>query len=497
MPFVLVIDSDPTFSAVLEDHMRVAGHRTRSEREAMAGLAAATETPADLVVVDRDLPLISGLEIVRRLRSQAETRAVPIIVLSAREDRADRLTVLRAGADDILDRSVDFEELELRANRLLGHRPAAVPVLDGDLESHPLNELLQFVRHADKTGRLTLRTAKGSGEAWLDEGHLAAARWQRLRGREAMIAMLEIRKGRFRFETLPLPEGLEADHYPLHGLIFHAAWIEDELTMRRAHVPPTGAALEAHGGDIVPPRELGSLPITPVHEHIRAFPGSRIYDLIERIDEPPGHLRLAAAWLIEQGAVAIVEPTAVSPSTSEISGTLLLQVTLAQVLSSARHAGFDTRALPFLVAVDRASWPSLRQAIQGAPGYLRSTELQNLVSQVEETRAGSVLFETDVGKLSLHVQVLDADRRAPIETIVPLCATVLLWLAETPLPPGVRETIERLEAHREPAGGLAVATGSDVEAALQPLLREGGKWRSSRRAPKSLVGVLRLLEPSR
>ncbi|RMH16392.1 MAG: response regulator [Acidobacteria bacterium] len=500
MSTILVVENDSVFAAVLEDHLRVAGHRVLIADEGARAVSLAGEEAVDLVVLERSLPAVSGIEVVRALRAEPETHAVPILMLSEHKDRADRVAALRAGADDYLHKPVDLEELALRVNRLLGHRPAAAPVLAGDVASHPLNELLQYVHLAGKSGRLVVRAGdRGDGEARIRRGKLIAARWRGLRGKDAVLAMLGLDRGRFRFESEEENGGgpTPAENVlPLHDLLLHASWIEDELAARRQHLPATGAPLRARAA--APPEieaPFRDLPIERIFHRVAAQPGLRLYDLIGDQAEAPMSTRLAVAWLIEQGALAIEDPAAAKAlSTSEITDSMLFELTVTSLLVAAQNAGFDAKGLPFLLAIEPGAWPTFKQVVQGVPGYLKNEPLRTLVEKLDKRQAGSAVFVTEVGKLSLHAQILAGEGGSAIASIVSVCGGVLVWLDEAETDT-IEDLIQRLEASQGAARGILVAATAGALAKAEALAAGTKRWRVSRHAPKSLLGVLRLLHP--
>jgi two-component system phosphate regulon response regulator PhoB len=96
-----------------------------------AELQIAEETP-DLVILDWMLPSVSGLEICRRLRSRQETRAIPVLMLTARGEEADRIRGLSTGADDYVVKPFSVPELMARVRALLRR---AAPERTADLLS--------------------------------------------------------------------------------------------------------------------------------------------------------------------------------------------------------------------------------------------------------------------------------------------------------------------------------------------------------------------------
>jgi DNA-binding response OmpR family regulator len=113
---VLVVEDDPTVREVASGYLRSAGLIVDEAVDGFAALAVAERTPPDLVVLDRMLPGIDGLEVARRLRSR---RIVPIILLTALGSTDDRIEGLEAGADDYLAKPFSPRELVLRAQSIL------------------------------------------------------------------------------------------------------------------------------------------------------------------------------------------------------------------------------------------------------------------------------------------------------------------------------------------------------------------------------------------
>ena len=134
---MLVVDDDPTVSDVVRRYLEQDGFRVRLASDGLAALAAvAAETP-DLVVLDLMLGGIDGLEVCRRLRRQLPT--LPVVMLTALGEEADRVLGLEVGADDYVTKPFSPRELVLRVRSVLRRAaPKAVderPVLlrDGDL----------------------------------------------------------------------------------------------------------------------------------------------------------------------------------------------------------------------------------------------------------------------------------------------------------------------------------------------------------------------------
>src|SRR2546430_11248614 len=114
---ILVVDDDPTVSDVVRRYLERAGYTVTLSADGHDALAAYERHRPDLVVLDLMLPGIDGLEVCRRLRSSAT--GVPIVMLTALGEEADRVLGLQLGADDYVTKPFSPRELVLRVQSVL------------------------------------------------------------------------------------------------------------------------------------------------------------------------------------------------------------------------------------------------------------------------------------------------------------------------------------------------------------------------------------------
>ena len=125
---ILVVDDDPTVSDVVRRYLERAGYAVTLSADGHDALAAYERNRPDLVVLDLMLPGLDGLEVCRRLRSSAS--GVPIVMLTALGEEADRVLGLQLGADDYVTKPFSPRELVLRVQSVLRRasvRPDPVP----------------------------------------------------------------------------------------------------------------------------------------------------------------------------------------------------------------------------------------------------------------------------------------------------------------------------------------------------------------------------------
>ncbi|MEV0183394.1 response regulator transcription factor [Streptomyces sp. NPDC050625] len=122
---VLVVDDDAAIRRSLERGLRLSGFAVRTAPDGLGALAAVADGQPDVLVLDVSMPGMSGIEVCARLR--ADGRDLPVLMLSALDETADRIAGLQAGGDDYLVKPFALQELVLRLRALLRRRPPAVP----------------------------------------------------------------------------------------------------------------------------------------------------------------------------------------------------------------------------------------------------------------------------------------------------------------------------------------------------------------------------------
>lgn len=131
---ILVIEDDSAAAEYVAKGLREAGHTPDLAGNGRDGLFMATTETYDLVILDRMLPEMDGLTILRTMR--ASDISTPVLVLSALGDVDERVAGLQAGGDDYLTKPYAFAELLARAEALLRRRVADAPTTElrvGDL----------------------------------------------------------------------------------------------------------------------------------------------------------------------------------------------------------------------------------------------------------------------------------------------------------------------------------------------------------------------------
>jgi DNA-binding response OmpR family regulator len=148
-PKILIVEDDLDVADMLNAYFRVQGYDSHAVNWGEDGFRAAQTTDPDLIILDIRLPDIDGFEVARRLRTTRKTQSIPIIFLTEKRDRNDRLQGLELGADDYITKPFDVQELRLRVRNALkrAHQDTLTnPVTglpDGALVEEKLRECVQ------------------------------------------------------------------------------------------------------------------------------------------------------------------------------------------------------------------------------------------------------------------------------------------------------------------------------------------------------------------
>ena len=174
MPRILLIEDDARLAALVQEYLGEAGFRVSVAGSGAAGLEKLAREPVDALVLDLMLPDMDGLDLCRRLRAQSD---VPLLMLTARGEAADRVVGLELGADDYLPKPFEPRELlarlrailrrgrgaagapPLRFGRLEIDRDARAVRLDGEEKALTGYQFTLLVALAENAGRVLSREA--------------------------------------------------------------------------------------------------------------------------------------------------------------------------------------------------------------------------------------------------------------------------------------------------------------------------------------------------
>ncbi len=153
VPTVLLVEDEPAQREVLAYNLQAEGFRVVQASNGEDALLLVAEENPDVIILDWMMPNLSGIEVCRRLKTAPETRAIPIIMLSARGEELDKIRGLETGADDYVVKPYSLLELMSRARvQLRRVRPATVGIvlthadISMDTETHRVSRAGQEVK---------------------------------------------------------------------------------------------------------------------------------------------------------------------------------------------------------------------------------------------------------------------------------------------------------------------------------------------------------------
>lgn len=147
---LLIVEDDLDLSEMLNAYFRVQGYEVRSAAWGEEAVRLCQQAPPDLLVLDIRLPDIDGYEVCRRLRAHRRTKDVPIVFLTEKRGRGDKLSGLELGVVDYITKPFDIQELRLRVRNAL-QRAAQTAVIN------PVTSLPESAAVDDKLASLMTR----------------------------------------------------------------------------------------------------------------------------------------------------------------------------------------------------------------------------------------------------------------------------------------------------------------------------------------------------
>lgn len=228
---IVVADSSTRLLERLSTALDNAGFSVATATNGMEALGASLSRPPDVILAERDMPVLDGLHLLSELGRHPQLAAVPVILMAEAPTDLQRLEALQLGAVEIIPKPFTALEVILRARRvgLAGRREAERVVLRGSIDHVGLPSLLQMLEQDRETG--LLRLSRDELVAWLSliDGRVVRARSSDLRGdsRSTLMRILNWTSGHFELTT-GNPEGeVELSDSITHLLLEHAR-VRDE-----------------------------------------------------------------------------------------------------------------------------------------------------------------------------------------------------------------------------------------------------------------------------
>ncbi|MDF1608806.1 phosphate regulon transcriptional regulator PhoB [Hoeflea sp. YIM 152468] len=169
---VLLVEDEPAQREVLIYNLEAEGFAVRCAGNGEEAMLMVAEAPPDLVILDWMMPLMSGIEVCRQLKTHEDTRHIPVIMLSARSEEVDTVRGLETGADDYVVKPYSVNELMARVRtQLRRNRSGAVGALSFeditvDTESHRVSRGKHDLKLGPTEFRLLARLMERPGRVF-------------------------------------------------------------------------------------------------------------------------------------------------------------------------------------------------------------------------------------------------------------------------------------------------------------------------------------------
>lgn len=172
-PQILLVEDEPAQREVLAYNLEAEGFEVRRAENGEEAMLLVSEALPDLVILDWMMPLLSGIEVCRQLKTREDTRQVPVIMLSARSEEVDTVRGLETGADDYVVKPYSMRELMARVRTQLRRtRPAASGAalnfddINLDPETHRVNRAAQELKLGPTEYRLLVTLLERPGRVF-------------------------------------------------------------------------------------------------------------------------------------------------------------------------------------------------------------------------------------------------------------------------------------------------------------------------------------------
>lgn len=211
---ILIIEDEERVASFVAQGLEEEGYRVTWSADGERGLEAALQEDVDLILLDIRLPFLGGVELARQLRLHRPF--VPILMLTALDTVDDRVTGLRAGADDYLGKPFEFDELLARIEALLRRQRATRPsltALDGALAVDPVARAMTWKGKELELTRLEYRLLSyfiARQDDVLSRDELLERVWESPGDRESNVVDVYVRYVRKKLEEAGVPPVLES-----------------------------------------------------------------------------------------------------------------------------------------------------------------------------------------------------------------------------------------------------------------------------------------------
>lgn len=230
---VLIIDDEALYQRQAAAAFREGVDQITFAKDGFEAISKVFQEPPDVILSDVTMPRMDGWQLLRLLRSRAETRAIPVLFLTRLDSEEERLRGYQLGVDDYLAKPFRPAELRARVERLVSRKPSAnTPAsLRGDLAQVSLPSVLSFLELERRTGALTIQ-GPPPGRLLLALGRPLRVELEGAHDppQDTAMLLLDTQWGDFEFIAGPVPPG-DAIQMSMTQLLLEHARRRDEAPL--------------------------------------------------------------------------------------------------------------------------------------------------------------------------------------------------------------------------------------------------------------------------
>ena len=204
-PYILIVDKKADY---LRDTLLSADYNAKSVSNGDDALVEIERHRPDLIISEIKLPKIDGWELCWIIRERSDLLDIPFIFLTSRTSMSDKVFSLDLGADDFINKPFVKNELLARIKSLLSRvnreKHSSLSTLygvKGSLKDMSLSDVLQLLNMGNRTAAVHLTKGKRNGCIYVVNGRVSHARYETLKGEEALFHLMEWDDGNFTVET--------------------------------------------------------------------------------------------------------------------------------------------------------------------------------------------------------------------------------------------------------------------------------------------------------
>jgi CheY-like chemotaxis protein len=229
---ILIIDDDPAQQEILGEHLLLTGFNPLHALSCDSAFDLLRSDSVSLILLDINMPKVDGFQTMERLRSNDDTKNIPVLFLTSLDRQYLKIKGLELGADDYVTKPYNSAELIARIKAIL-RRSASVctqpGVIYGDVQAIGLSELLQNIGQGARASRIILPAMDGT--IITADGNILLVRQGVFSGLDALLRLLLLEKGSFSVYYDQLPDPLPEPEASIFGALLTTAAQVDHIKM--------------------------------------------------------------------------------------------------------------------------------------------------------------------------------------------------------------------------------------------------------------------------